>query len=157
VISPAQVPERHAIVITHMGSEDRLLEMPWLEAAYEIDASDWVVLSPEGWRTAADGEATLWDALERKLLIGFYMNEPELIAVIGHPFGRSGPDPIAQGLEEVRRVVRRIGSLLLPTAVLGFWTDGEGLLTGVGESEELSAEGNNVVAPKGLAMARSGH
>lgn len=152
-----QVPERHAIVITYMGPEDRLLEMPWLEAAYEIDASDWVVLSPEGWRAAAHGEAALWDTLERKLLIGFYLNEPELIAVIGHPFGRSGPDPAMQGLKEVRRIVRRIDSLLLPTAVLGFWTDDEGSLTRVGEPEESTAEEANAVVPEGLQMARSRH
>jgi hypothetical protein len=154
---PTQASERHAIVITHMGPEDRLIEMPWLEDTYEIDASDWVVLSLEGWRAAAQGEAAIWDALERKLLIGFYLNAPELIAVIGHPFGRDGLGLDDQGAQEVRHIKRRIRSLLLPTEVRGFWTDGEGMPTGVCGPVESTAVENEVAAPEREPMARSGH
>ena len=110
--------ERFAIVITHVGKRNRLVEMPWLETQYQIDNSDWTVLSPEGWRAAAVGEASIWDALERKLLIGFYFNQPELVAVVGHPRRHSGPDPTGQGQDEVRRIVRHVRSFLLPTTVL---------------------------------------
>ena len=120
--------EPFAIVITHMGVRNRLIEMPWLETEYRIDNSDWTVLSAEGWRAAAEGDPGIWEALERKLLIGFYVNQPELVAVIGHPSGRGGPDPAAEGQEEVRRIVRHVRSFLLPTAVLGFWTDADGWL-----------------------------
>ena len=132
-----QSPERHAIVITHMGADNRLVDMPWLEGAYEIDSSDWVVLSAEDWRAAAEGEAAIWDALERKLLIGFYLNEPELIAVIGHP---NGSDPATKGQQEVRRIVRRVCSLLLPAAVVGFWADSNGWRAEGGESKRLRPE-----------------
>lgn len=111
-----------------MGVRNRLVEMPWLETEYRIDNGDWTVLSPDGWRAAAEGDPGIWDALERKLLIGFYVNQPELVAVVGHPCGRSGPDPAGQGQEEVRRIVRHVRSFLLPTAVLGFWTDADGWL-----------------------------
>ncbi len=120
--------DRFAIVITHLGVRNRLVEMPWLETEYRIDNSDWTVLSAEGWRAAAEGDAGIWDALELKLLIGFYVNQPELVAVIGHPSGRGGPDPAGEGQEEVRRIVRHVRSFLLPTAVLGFWTDADGWL-----------------------------
>jgi hypothetical protein len=124
------------MVITHMGVQGRLIDMPWLEAAYQIDASDWLVLSPQDWRAAAAGEATIWESLERKLLIGFYLNEPELIAVIGHASGRDGPDPTEEGQQEVRRIVRRVNSLLLPTVTAGFWSDDDGWLMDTVESEE---------------------
>jgi hypothetical protein len=63
--------------------------------------------------------------------IGFYATQPELIAVVGHAGGRSGPDETATGQEEVRRIVRRVRSLLLPTTVLGFWMDEEGRVENV--------------------------
>jgi hypothetical protein len=133
-------------VITHTGARNRLVDMPWLEEAYEIDASNWVVLSAEGWSAAAAGEATLWEALERKLTIGFYLNEPELIAVIGHP---RGSDSHPQGQEEVRRIVSRISSLLLPPAVIGFWVDDDGWMVDTGEADRSS-----VHDPAPLAAAR---
>lgn len=127
-----QKNQRHAIVITHAEVGDRLADMPWLEQAYEIDASDRIVLSAEGWRSAAAQEPTVWEALERKLLIGFYLNEPELIAVIGHPQGSDSSDRVQQ---EVRSIVRRVCSLLLPPAVIGFWVDDDGWMVDHGEAE----------------------
>ena len=129
--------EPFAIVITHMGVRNRLIEMPWLETEYRIDNSDWTVLSAEGWRAAAEGDPGIWEALERKLLIGFYVNQPELVAVIGHPSGRTGADPAAEGQEEVRRIVRHVRSFLLPTAVLGFWTDADGWLEDLVETSDV--------------------
>jgi hypothetical protein len=120
--------ERLAIVITHRGASERLVDVPWLEVGFQIDASDWINLSNEGWRAAAEGDAVLWDALERKLLIGFYVTQPDLIAVIGHPGGRDPADPDTEGQAQVRRIIDRVRSLLLPTAVFGFWTDEEGWL-----------------------------
>ncbi len=130
--------DRFAIVTTHMGARKRLVEMPWLETEYRVDNSDWTVLSHDGWRAAAGGDPGIWDALERKVLIGCYLNQPELVAVVGHPCGRSGPDPAGQGYEEVRRIVRHVGSFLLPTAVLGFWTDEDGWLEDVVEPLDTS-------------------
>lgn len=131
---------RHAIVITHAGEQDRLIDLPWIEGAYDIDESDWVVLPADGWRAAAEGDAALWADLERKLLVGFYLNEPALVAVVGHPSGRAGPDPAGEGQREVRRIVRRVCSLLLPTAVIGFWADGHGW------QEEPVSSGDSVPA-----------
>ena len=130
--------DRFAIVITHMGVRNGVVEMPWLETEYRIDNSDWTVLSRDGWRAAAEGDPGIWDALERKLLIGFYVNQPELVAVVGHPCGRSDPDPTGQGQDEVRRIVRHVRSFLLPTAVLGFWTDEDGWLEDVVEPLDAS-------------------
>ena len=138
--------ERFAIVITHMGVRNRLVEMPWLETEYRIDNSDWTALSAEGWRAAAEGDSGLWDALERKLLIGFYVNQPELVAVIGHPSGRGGTDAAAEAQEEVRRIVKHVRSFLLPTAVLGFWTDADGWLEDLVEpSDALEGDAADAV------------
>jgi hypothetical protein len=131
---------RFAMVITHLGLEGRLIDMPWLEAAYQIDASDWLVLSPQDWRATVAGEATIWQSMERKLLIGFYLNEPEVIAVIGHASGRAGPEPAEEGQQEVRRIMRRVNSLLLPTVTAGFWSDDDGWLMDTVESEESTVK-----------------
>jgi hypothetical protein len=117
-----------AIVVTHMGASSRRIDLPWLERDYRIDESDWVVLSDEGWRAVAESDVAIWDALERKLLVGFYVSQPKLIAVVGHPSGRRELDSVVSGWQEVRRIVRRIRTLLLPATVCGFWTDENGAL-----------------------------
>jgi hypothetical protein len=129
---------KFAIVITHASTPGRLLDLPWLEAGYRIDESDWLLFSHDGWRAAADGDPALWDALDRKLLIGFYVRQPELIAVVGHPHDATGtavPDGDDAGREDVLRIARRVRSLLLPAAVLGFWTDAFGSLAAVLDHE----------------------
>jgi len=141
-----QETQRFANVITHAGESGRFIGMPWLEADFRIDASDWIVLSDEGWRAVADGDAGIWDALERKLLIGFYVSQPELIAVVGHPSGRRGPDPSERGKEEVRGIVRHIRSLQLATSVLGFWTDESGRLEEVVEPAAPAGAGATALA-----------
>lgn len=129
--------ERLAIVITHTGAHDGVVEAPWLEIGFDIHASDWIVLSDEGWRAVAEGDAVIWEALERKLLIGFYVSQPELIAVIGHPGGRRRQDPELTGRSEVGRIVRRIRSLLLPSKVSGFWSDEGGWLQDFVDPDEV--------------------
>src|SRR4051794_19655235 len=99
---------RFAIVITHMSPREGIVELPWLEAEYRIDKSDWMVLSADGWRAVADGDLTIWDALERKLLLGFYVNQPQSVAVIGHPLDSSDDEQVQQRQAEVRRIVQRI-------------------------------------------------
>ena len=128
--------QRLAIVITHAGARQGVIDAPWLEIGFRVDASDWVVLSNEGWRGLVEGDPIIWDALARKLLIGFYVTQPELIAVIGHPGGRKGDHVEADGKDEVGRVVRRVRSLLLPATVTGFWTDEEGRLEDFVELED---------------------
>jgi len=143
---------RHAIVLTHMGARNRLVDMPWLENRYRIDESDWTIMSPDGWRGAVEGDAALWEALERKLLIGFYLSQPKLIAVIGHPSRRGGDDPEGSGRDEVRRIARRVSALHLPTPVLGFWADEGGsfaecLTTESAESGEEGAFAEEELEP----------
>jgi hypothetical protein len=116
-----------AIVITRAGGREGLVDVPWLEVGYALDAGDWLVLPEETWRAAVAGEASVWDALERKLLIGCYVRQPVLVAVIGHPGGREECDA-GEGVAEVRRLVRRVRSLLLPASVHGFWMDADGWL-----------------------------
>ena len=120
--------KRFAIVITHMGQHKGVVELPWLEADYLIDKSDWIVLSKDGWRAVADGDPTIWDALERKLLLGFYVNQPQLIAVIGHPSDANEDEEVQQRPAEVRQIVQRIQSLGLPAGVMGVRTDEYGAL-----------------------------
>lgn len=121
--------QHFAILITHTGQADGIVAMRWLETEYHIDQSDWMVLSPDGWRAVADGDPVIWDALERKLLVGFYVSQPQMIVVIGHPSGED--DDVEQRQEEVRRIVERIRSLLLPVGVMGIWTDESGNLQDV--------------------------
>ena len=89
------------------------------------------MLSADGWRAVVEGDAVIWDALERKLRVGFHVRQPHLIAVIGHAAGRAAADSCVTGRQEVRRILRRVRSLLLPAAVLGFWTDEHGSLQDV--------------------------
>jgi hypothetical protein len=144
--------EQSAVVITRMGRRNRLVEMPWLENDFDIDQSDWVVLSNDGWCGVVDGEPQIWDALQRKLLIGIYLNQPVLIAVIGHGCGRGddagGPE---RGKGEVRRILRRIRSYHLPVAVLGFWTDTDGWLEDAVDDDDdgdagVAAERDSIMA-----------
>ena len=120
--------QRFAMVITHMGRRKDMVEIPWLETEYRVDESDWMVLSNDGWRAVADGDPAIWDALERKLLVGFYLSQPELIVVIGHPPGAGEDDRVEQRQAQVHRIVQRIRSLLLPAGVMGIWTDERGAL-----------------------------
>jgi hypothetical protein len=119
-----------------MGRRKDIVEMPWLETEYRIDQSDWMVLSDDGWRAVADGDPTIWDALERKLLVGFYMSQPQLVVVIGHPSDTGEDDEVKQRQQEVRRIVQRIRSLLLPAGVMGIWTDESGTLQDILEPAE---------------------
>ena len=119
---------RFAIVITHGTQHKGVVELPWLEADYLIDKSDWIVLSNDGWRAVADGDPTIWEALERKLLLGFYVNQPQLIAVIGHPSDANEDEEVQQRPAEVRQIVQRIQSLGLPAGVMGVRTDEYGAL-----------------------------
>jgi hypothetical protein len=125
-------------VITHIGKPQMMVEMPWLESEYHIDESDWMILSEEGWRAVADGEPAIWDALERKLLIGFYVSQPQIIAVIGHPPGAGASDAVEERQAQVRRIVQRIRTLMLPSGVLGLWTDEDGALLDVLEPSTCS-------------------
>ena len=125
---------RFAIVITHTGQRKDIVEMPWLETEYNIDESDWMVLSGDGWRAVADGDSTIWSALKRKLIVGFYFNQPQLVVVIGHPSGAG--DDVKRQQEEVRRIVQRIRALLLPAGVMGIWTDELGALQDILEPAE---------------------
>jgi hypothetical protein len=83
--SSVPASKQFAIVITHVGVRKDLLTMDWLEKDYRVDESDWIVLSKEEWRAVARGEPLICQALARRLLIGHYVNQPELIAIIGHP------------------------------------------------------------------------
>jgi hypothetical protein len=130
--------ERSAIVITHTGPGDRVIEAPWIEIGFNIATSDWIVLSADGWRAVAEGDPVVWEALERKLFIGSYVSQPRLVAVIGHPGGRREHDPEMSGRSEVGRIVRRIRSLLLPTEVVGFWSDEGGWLRDFVEPDEIA-------------------
>ena len=120
--------QRFATVITHMGRHKALVEMPWLETEYQIDESDWLVLSDDGWRAVAEGDPTIWAALERKLLVGFYISQPQLVVVIGHACDGDADAQVQQRQEEVKRIVQRTRSLLLPAGVIGIWTDERGAL-----------------------------
>ena len=133
-----------------MGRRNQLIEMPWLEADYRIDQSDWVMLTSDGWRAAVEGDAQLWDALQRKPLVGIYLNEPVLIAVIGHACGRGeGADVAEAGKDEVRRILRRIRAYHLPAPVLGFWTDTDGWLEDSVDDDDdvaIAAERDRILA-----------
>ena len=137
----------HAFVISHLCPRGTMPEIPWLDEAYAIDSSDCVVLSYEDWRALADGDAAIWSALERKLLIGFYLNEPQLIAVVGHSNGLDDPASTA-GQHDVDRIVRRVESLLLPAAVLGFWINDQGDLDGTAGPELDFTEREHAVAER---------
>jgi hypothetical protein len=54
--------------------------------------------------------------------------------VIGHASG-AGED-VSRRQEEVRRIVQRIRSLLLPAGVMGIWTDETGALQDILEPAE---------------------
>ena len=149
---------RFAIVITHTGARKDLLPMDWLERDYQVDESDWIVLSEEGWRAVARGEAPIWQALQRRLLIGLYISQPELIAVIGHPIpdGRAGGRDQGRQRQDVGRIVRRVCSLQLSPAVLGFWADEDGWLIDVVEPDRPAAEPSTDRAPFGEPAAADG-
>jgi hypothetical protein len=127
--------QRFAIVMTHMGQHKDMVGMPWLETEYHIDESDWMVLSEDGWRAVADGDPVIWDALERKLLVGFYLSQPQLVVVIGHP-SSDDDNGLEQRQAEVRRIVERIRALQLPAGVMGIWTDETGALQDILEPAE---------------------
>jgi hypothetical protein len=130
------------MVITHEGARKHRLEMDWLEKDYRVDESDWIVLSPQDWRAVARGDASVWEALQRKFLVGFYLTEPELIAVIGHPLPGGGRANAKQDAmrDDVARIVRRVRSLHLPPVVMGLWTDEDGWLMDVVESDRATAD-----------------
>lgn len=115
--------ERLALVITHADTHKSLLNIPLLEVGFGVDASDWIVLSLQGWQAAAGADPVIWKALERKLLIGFYTTQPDLIAVVGHARGRHAVCAAETAKSEAGRVLRRVRSLHLPSSVLGFLTD----------------------------------
>jgi hypothetical protein len=58
----------------------------------------------------------------------FYVSQPQLIVVIGHPSDAGDDEEVEQRQAEVRRIVQRIRSLLLPAGVMGIWTDERGAL-----------------------------
>src|SRR5687768_14884369 len=100
--------KRFGIVITHADEWDRAIDMPWLENEYWVDEGDRIVLSADEWRALADGHAVIWEALERKLRVGCYASQPQLIAVVGHPSGRPAEESCVTWRQEVRRIVRHV-------------------------------------------------
>ena len=91
----------------------------------------------------ADGDPAIWSALERKVLIGFYVSEPELILVVGHEADDPGIDA-KDRRNELRRIVRRIRPLVLPAVTVGVWVNGDGTYqavpgAGLGDSPKTCA------------------
>ena len=132
--------QHFGIVITQMGSRKDIVQIPWLEQEYRIEESDWIVLSNDGWRAVAAGDPAIWHALERKLLVGFYVNQPQLVVVIGHPSEGGDDAEVEQRQQEVKRIVQGIRSLLLPTGVMGVWTDERGALQDILEPAECDEQ-----------------
>ena len=123
--------KRFGFVVTHADEWGRLIDMPWLENEYWINERDRIVLAVNDWRAIADGDGRIWDALKRKLRVGCYDSQPQLIAVVGHPSGRPAEESCVTWRQEVRRIVRRIRSIPLPAPVMGLWTDADGSLRDV--------------------------
>jgi hypothetical protein len=96
----------------------------------------WGQLHPRRLWAAAGGDPVIWNAFARKLQIGFYATRPDLIAIVGHAGGRNGAGAGEMAKLEVARIVRRIRSLLLPSRVLGFWTDEQRRLLDCVEPED---------------------
>src|SRR4051812_6453917 len=96
--------QHFAIVITHTGQWKDIVGMPWLQTEYRIDESDSIILSQDGWRAVAEGDPTIRDALERKLLVGSYLRQPQLIVVIGHPSNGGESAEMNQRADEVNRI-----------------------------------------------------
>ena len=128
--------ESLALVVTHADAQKNLTNISLLEVGFGIDASDWIILSLEGWQAAAGGDPVIWNAFDRKLQIGFYATRPDLIAIVGHAGGRHGAGAGETAKLEVARIVRRVRSLLLPSRVLGFWTDRQRRLLDCVEPED---------------------
>jgi hypothetical protein len=128
--------QRFAIVITHTGQRKNIVQMPWLETEYRINESDWLVLSDEGWGSVAEGDLRSWGDLERRLRVGFYVRQPRLVVVVGHPSDARDDDRMEERQDEVRRIAQRIRSLPLPADVMGIWTDRRGAPQNVLEPAE---------------------
>jgi hypothetical protein len=118
-----------------------LVQIPWLETDAGVEQSDWVVLSRDGWRAVADGDPDVCAAFARRLLIGWHVSEPELILVVGHETDQVRGDD-EKGPADVRRIVRRVRSLVLPAVTLGVWMNGDGTykaVQGAGVRESLNS------------------
>jgi hypothetical protein len=59
------------------------------------------------------------------------VSQPQIIAVIGHPPATGAADSVEERQAQVRRIVQRIRTLMLPSGVLGLWTDEDGALLDV--------------------------
>lgn len=128
---------RFSIVITRMDARHRLPQLPWLEERYGIDEGEWIVLTHESWLALADGEAGITGDLERKLLMTFYVHQPDVIVVVGYPAGKDH-NALA---EQTRRIMRRVDACLLPTEVLGFVVNAHGEPEPVGIEAPVNANG----------------
>ncbi len=122
---------RFSLVITRMSVRGCVPEFPWLESRYGMDESDWMILSDEGWRALTHGNAQLWEAFQRKLLIMFYVDQPTLIAIVGHIDDRRESGRPELGREGVTQILRQVRALGLPAEIRGF------CVNDLGESEEL--------------------
>lgn len=130
---------RFSIVVTRMGERNHLPQLPWLEDRYGIDEGEWIVLTQESWLALADGEAGITADLERKLLMTFFVHQPDVIVVVGYPAGK---DRYHQRLaEQTLRIMRRIDGCLLPTEVLGFVVDANGEPEPVGVEVPVGNDG----------------
>ena len=129
-------PERLALVVTHADAHKNLPNISLLEVGFGVDTADWIILSLEGWQAVAGAYPSISDAFDRKLLISFHATHPDLIAVVGHAGGRNGARLSETAKLEVCRIVRRVRALLLPTRVVGFWTDQQRRLLDCVEPED---------------------
>lgn len=115
-------PPRLAVVITPYGSWSRDGLRRWLMDRHEVQSLQTVTIDAVEWDGLASQHVSrvAADRVKSRLALA-RLGRPALVVVLGHPGRLNMRQVCPPSRSELRQIVRRLRSWLMPVPVIGVW------------------------------------